>query len=203
MPVPSLPEIARVLYATWRLARGDSGSAIAMLPDSPADVWKSFFVAILLAPFWAMLVWSTGLLVWQDFDTLAVVLINLASYATAWFLWPVISLELARLAGQTHHWRRYVVACNWSEIWVMLLRLPVVAAIVGGSLPPSAAALLWLVSLGVVLAYRFVIARDVLGLSPVAALGAAVLELLLSFGWSAFEDAMLAPWVVKAVPLSG
>ncbi|MEC9345312.1 MAG: hypothetical protein VYB54_03730 [Pseudomonadota bacterium] len=198
MPVPSLPEIARALFATWRIARGDRG-AVAYLPNTPDAVWKSFFAAVLLAPFWAVVIWAMATAAWADYEPLPVALINLASYAAAWLVWPVLSHEIARFGGCLDNWCRYVVAYNWSEIWIMMLRLPIVAVMAGGLLDTGPALLLWLVSLALVVGYRYLIAREVLGLGAAAAFGTAILEVLVSYAWGAFENAMLAPYFVPHI----
>lgn len=195
MQVPSKQEIADALRGTLMLARLDRGGA-GLLDDSTGGFWKSFFAAVLLAPFYALFLYLAKYLETPPGTLSGVLLVEVAAYVAAWFVWPVVAFEIARGFSVRGAYRRYIVAYNWAEVWIMTVRLPVLAAIQGKILPEPLIPLAGLGTLFLVFGYRFVLARDVLGLAGMAAFGITVLELTLGLLWRVGVDTALSPYVL-------
>lgn len=193
MLTPSRTEIATALQATYRIALRDR-AAPWMLDDSVTGFVKSFFAAVLLAPLYALVVVIRSYPDQAPDDTLGVLLVEGAAYFTGWLLWPVIAFEIARFFSVRAAWRRYVVAYNWSHVWIMLLQLPVLALSQSGMIESQAGSFATIITLLLVVAYRFLLARDVLGIDRYAALGVAFLDLVVSVAWSFMVIRMVAPF---------
>ncbi len=194
MLIPNRQEIATALHATWRIALRDrAGSWI--LDDSVVGVRKSFFVAVLLAPLYALVVIIRSYLDHPPDDATSVLLIESSAYVAGWLIWPVIAYEIARFFSVRTAWRRYVVAYNWSHVWIMLLQLPLLAMSQSGIMASQAGGFATIVTLLLVVAYRFLLARDVLGIDRYAALGVSFLDLVVSVAWSLLVVRLVAPYV--------
>jgi hypothetical protein len=191
---PSLTEIANGLAGTFLLARMDRGG-LHFLDGSPDGFWKSFFAAVLLAPFFALMLWAGRYADMAEADLFAVFLIEGVAYVGAWFFWPVIVSELCRAMALPFDVRKYIVACNWSEVWIMLLRLPVVTLGVWGVLGDGLYATISLIVLLLVLGYRFVLARDVLPAQTPVAVGFAILDFMAGMLWRAGTEMAVAPYL--------
>lgn len=194
MLIPSRMEIAIALLATWRVALRDRAAAW-MLDDSVAGVWKSFFVAVLIAPLYVLISVIRSYLDQPPQDAVAVAAIEAASYMAGWLVWPVISHEIARFFSVRNAWRRYVVAYNWSHVWIMLLQLPLLALSQSGLVSAESGGFVMVLTVLMVLAYRFLLAHDVLGIDRFAAMGVAFLDFVLSIAWSLMVLRLVAPYV--------
>ncbi|PJK30370.1 hypothetical protein [Minwuia thermotolerans] len=198
MALPSKPEIAAGLVGALMLAKLDRGG-IGLFDDTVSGFWKSFFAAVLLAPFSALLLWVVHYSrAPEGTDLGAIAVIELVGYAGAWLVWPVAAFELTRLAGVQDRCRRYIVACNWSEVWIMALQLPVAVIFASGALGDDGKALIYMVMLMAILSYRFVIARDVLEIPPVAAAGFAFADLMVAVIWQLLVDAPIQPYLAAS-----
>ncbi|WP_417518191.1 hypothetical protein [Minwuia sp.] len=197
MALPTRTEIANGLNGTLLLARRDP-AGVGWLDGSVDGFWKSFFAAVLLAPFYALMLWIARYADMPDADLGSVFLIELASYAGAWFFWPMIASELCRFLDQGFDARRYIVACNWSEVWIMLIRLPIVTLGVVGLLGGGIYSTLTLIALIVVLAYRYVIAKETLPANAAVAWGFAFADFLAGMLWRAGTEMAVAPYLVAS-----
>ena len=88
MQIPSRPEIANALNGTWMLVKRDRGG-VSWLDGSVDGFWKSFFAAVLLAPFYGLMLWMARYSTVEDADFTAVFLVEAAAYAGAWLFWPL------------------------------------------------------------------------------------------------------------------
>lgn len=198
LPVPSKQEIANGLFGVLMLAKLDRGGA-NFLDDTPDGFWKSFFAGVMLAPFSALLLWVVH---YSDTpegtDLGAIALIEIVGYAGAWLVWPVVAWELTGLAGARARCRKYVIACNWSEVWIMALQLPVAVLFASGALGEAAMGLIYLVMLILILSYRFILARDVLELQAGTASGFAIADMMVAVLWQWLVDAGIEPYLSPA-----
>lgn len=170
-------EIAYGVSGAWRLMWGDGGG-MYMLDRTREGFWRSFRVMLLVAPLQVFCL----LIVYDRTQTIAadstIVLIEALRYIIEWTAFPVILLEIARLAGWSGRYIGAVVALNWASVPVIILstlRLTI------GSVAPS-----WLGSaLGLILMGFFVywltrILRETLALSAGQAIALALLNLWIS-----------------------
>ncbi|WP_416899309.1 MAG: hypothetical protein ACMVY4_06210 [Minwuia sp.] len=186
--------MAAGLGGALMLAKRDPGGA-GLLDGSPEGFWFSFRAAILLAPFYGILIWVARYSSVPEADLTAVFWIEAVSYVGAWMFWPVLAFELGRVMNQGHDIRLYIVACNWSEVWIMLLRLPVVALGAAGMLGGGILGLFSFAVLVFVLYYRYFIARTTLPAQPPVAVGFAIADMLAGLLWRAGTDMAIAPYL--------
>lgn len=170
-------EIAQGVSGAWRLMWGDGGG-LYMLDRTREGFWRSFRVMLLVAPLQVFCL----LIVYDRVHTIApdstIMLVEALRYVIEWTAFPVILLEVARLAGWRGRYIGAVVALNWASVPVIILstlRLTI------GEVAPS-----WLGSaLGLILVGLFVywltrILREALALGFGQAFALALLNLWIS-----------------------
>jgi hypothetical protein len=176
------------------LVKQDRGG-VSWLDGSADGFWKSFFAAVLLAPFYALMLWLARYSTVPEADLTAVVLIESVSYVGAWLVWPVIASEICRYLDPSMDSRTYIVGCNWSEVWIMLIRLPVVTLGVSALLADGSYAMVSLILMVAILYYRYVIARETLPATTSIAVGLAITDLVVGLLWRTGTDLAVQPWL--------
>ena len=195
MLIPTRTEITHGLTGAWLLLKHDPGGVV-WLDNSVPGLRKSFYAAVLIAPAYMLLIWIMGYAAFPDANLTAIYAIESAAYVVAWLLWPVIAWQACQLLDPGLDVRRYVVALNWSEVWIMLVRLPVAGLYVAGLLDIAVVGLLDVLILLAVLVYRFVIAQLTLPAPSAMAAGLAFGDLVVGFTWRAATSFAAAPYLV-------
>ena len=151
-------EARRSLLASWLLfLRRPQG--YALLDLSEAGFWRSFSAILLVAPLY---LWASRLearLPGQEAPAPSIGW-DLFGLLLQWFGWPLIVAGLARLAGLTQGFVRYVVAYNWSSVLVMAAFLPPMLLYGAGLVGAGVVFTLSLAALLASLYYRWHIARS-------------------------------------------
>jgi hypothetical protein len=177
--IPSLSEIVGSLYGAWRLARFDP-SGMRYFDVSTDGLWRSFFAAVIVAPFYALtLAWHFADL-GDDTDPLRFVLAESIGYVISWVAYPLLVFSLARALDCLDRFPAYVVAYNWSLVLQNVVFVPLTVATASGLVPVEAVQLLWFAVFGFVLAYVWFIATTALAVPPLTAVGIVAADITLS-----------------------
>lgn len=152
-------EARRSLVASWLLfLRRPEG--YALLDLSERGFWRSFPAILLVAPLY---LWASRIeleLPEQGVPAPAPSIgWDLFGLLLQWFGWPLVVAGLARLAGLTQGFVRYVVAYNWSSVLVMAAFLPPLLLYGVGLMGAPVALTLSFAVLLLSLYYRWYIAR--------------------------------------------
>ncbi|MFO1189861.1 MAG: hypothetical protein U1E97_09840 [Alphaproteobacteria bacterium] len=170
-------EIVRALRGTYRLARLDATG----LDDFNATIggfWNSFLAAVIVAPGYAIVI-GPGLARMPTDDALRAILAEILAYITAWTAFPLLMIHIAERIGRDAAYIRFIVAYNWSSVIQMMVLLT--AALIGASMPVNATVMLHVGALGLILAYRWFIARTALQVNGGTAMGIVGLGMLIEF----------------------
>lgn len=191
----SRTEIADGVSGAWRLMWGDV-SGLYMLDRTLEGFWRSFRVAILVAPLYAF----GSLIVYERTPAVApdtlVILVETLHYLIKWTAFPVLLLEIARRTGWTARYIGAVVAMNWSSVPVVILSTMALAI---GEVGPT-----WLgqaLSLGLMaisVFWLFRILRGALNVSVGQALALALLDL-----WIGVTLLIIINSIVGRLPAGG
>ncbi len=172
-------EASQAIYGALRLARFDS-DGIHFFENTVENFWRSFFAALLVIPFYAMLV----LLRLGEIETTsgpaAVLVVESLSYVIGWTTYPLAMFYVARLMGRDQFFCRYIAAYNWATALQIVLFAAIAGITHSGLMPQSMAALLTVAAVGAIMAYQWFVARTGLEITPGAALGIVLLDLTLS-----------------------
>ena len=114
--MPDRQEIISSLYGAYRLALFDE-SGMNHFNISVEGFWRSFFAAVILAPFY---MFSIG----QDFMTAEggfsfwAALIHFITYGLSWVIFPLVAFFATDILGLGHRFTALVVAVNWSSVLI-------------------------------------------------------------------------------------
>jgi hypothetical protein len=158
-------EASRSIQGAWGLLRRQPGAPTAF--NATLDgFWRSFVAAIVLFPlqlaYFAWLGPSAGT---EHAAPATRWTVNILVYAISWLAWPLIAFYLTRAMGCGERLVGYIVAYNWSQLLTgpFLVGVDVLAR---AGLPTELALLLGLAALIGVLAYEYLIARQMLAVTP-------------------------------------
>ncbi len=171
-------------YAAWalagaaKLARFDA-SGVSHFDISIAGFWRSFWAAVIVAPFFVLL------LILRHLDAGSVggffhhLSIEFLTYVIAWVLFPLVMASVTRMLGCSEHFIAYIVAYNWCGVIQNGVYLPIAILAHTGAFSPGTANGLGLVAILWVLAFTFFVTRTTLRLPAGTAFGIVVLDLVL------------------------
>ncbi|NQV84331.1 MAG: hypothetical protein HQ494_10980 [Rhodospirillales bacterium] len=166
--MPSARDILAALYGAYRLARFDV-SGHNYFDTSTTGFWRSFFAAVLIAPFY-FLILHFRYAEFADTSFFRFVALETIAYIIAWVAFPLFMSSLVREIDRTENYVPFIVAYNWSSVWQNALFLPIELFAITGVLPSAAASLLGLFALAAIIAYVWFVTRTALGVSgPMAA----------------------------------
>lgn len=186
----SLNELILGLYGALRLARGDAGG-MRYFNDTLDGFWRSFWAAALVAPIFAALLWIRYNTYDLTVPPLRFALLEAASYATAWVLFPLIMFYLVQVIERESRYFAFIVAYNWSTVWQNLVYLPLAIVTELGWLPFAAASTLSIAVLAAVFVYTWFIARTALQVNGMVAASIVATDFLISILLNVVTDGLI------------
>ncbi|MEM9471972.1 MAG: hypothetical protein AAGA00_08435 [Pseudomonadota bacterium] len=160
-------EAVRGLKACWRLVCMDE-DGLDDLDLSSDGFWNSFAAIFLVAPLY-LYSSSAGARLATPPQPERHWFGSLALLALLWVLWPLIMLTVARIIDRRHHYVRYIVAYNWSSVYVIAALVPVFLLQQAGVIEAMTGALLSLCVIVWSLYYRWYVAKVALDVAPMTA----------------------------------
>jgi hypothetical protein len=115
--MPDRQEVMSSLYGAFRLALFDE-NGVNHFNISVEGFWRSFFAAVILLPFYALMVWNT-LITAQGELSMWAILVNLLVYGLSWILFPIVAFFATDLLNLGHRFTALVVAVNWSSVLIV------------------------------------------------------------------------------------
>ena len=175
----SARETFTALYGALRLARLDP-SGMNFFEQTETGFWRSFFAAVLVAPFYLMLtaIRHSGLT--ETVPFVRFLAVEMIAYVIAWVAFPLLMASLTRSLGREAHYIRYIVAYNWAAVWQNALYMPVAMLSVGGVLSTANANVLGVLALGLIVIYVWFITRTALEVTGGMAAGIVGIDFFLS-----------------------
>lgn len=175
----SARDVLTALYGTYRLARLDA-SGMDYFDVTTTGFWRSFFAAVLVAPFYVLLLSlrSSGLA--ENASLFHFMAIEAIAYVIAWVAFPLLMASLVKNFDRDAHYIRFIVAYNWAAVLQNALYLPIAILATSGLLAAAAANTLGLIALSLIVFYTWFITRTALEIPAGMAAGIVGLDFLLS-----------------------
>ena len=146
---------------------------------SIAGFWRSFFAALLAAPFFAVLVGMHFAQGDQPFDPGRATLVLAVAYCLSWAAFPVAAIIITRLLRLTDRYVALIVAFNWANVLQIAVILLANLIDASGLLPGSLGAIPPIAALAFVLVYQWFVTRTALATTTATAIGVVFLQLLI------------------------
>ncbi len=183
-------EMARALYGAYRLALL-APAGMGFFRNTPGAFWRSFRAALLIAPFYVVLLsmrYAVGE-VTTPFGRFMV--IEAIAYVIAWVAFPVMMDGLATLMDRRQHYIRCIVAYNWAAVLQNMLYLPLAMLSVSGVLPPGSGGFLGFVILLAVMGYTWFVIRTALDIPGSRAFALVGIDFALSLLINGYAEKLL------------
>ena len=174
----TLAEIGPATFGAWRLARRDP-NGMRYFDTSLEGFWRSFQVAVLVAPLWIVILAVNLPALHGDGDWLRIVTAETMGYVIAWVAYPLAAFYMTRFVDRQQDYFLFITALNWASVIQLAAQAPANVIASTGLLPLGMGdALVWGTELAA-LAYEWYITRTALKLSGFGAFGFVVLDYLI------------------------
>lgn len=186
--MPTWPEIARSLHGAWRLARFDP-NGMNYFDLSIGGFWRSFGAAAVVLPVYIYFVAVNfdG----TDASTAWFVIVKVLAYGAAWAAYPIVMVGIARILNLTGNYIPFIVASNWASVLQVLLFIPVNTVVGFGGVENNGGATLYLLTMMIVLAYQWFVARTALQTTVGIAAGLVAVDLFLGLLVAGLFDSLV------------
>jgi hypothetical protein len=184
--VLTLGEIFRSVYGAWRLAHADP-AGMRFFDATPEGFWRSFQVAVLIAPLYALLVLLDYAGPPPDPDAAPIIasaaelaIVELIAYAISWMAFPLAAHFLVTALDRERDYIGFIVAYNWASVLQIGVLLPVAVIGAGEALPAEVGAIVSVAASLALLAYSWFIAKTALRVTGLIAAGIVAMDVLIS-----------------------
>jgi len=185
-------EIAYAVRGLWRLLQFDA-SGLDYFDRSIAGFWRSFRVALLIAPVYALLIPRQLDMIKPTVGWQHIILVQILTYVVSWLLYPAVAYELCRRIEREAEYPGYIAVYNWSTIILVSASLLVWLPTFGGITAPETSDALGFLIYHLFYIYLWFLARTALKIEPLNAVGLILVDYVLTYALSFFHIAMLRP----------
>ncbi|MTH97060.1 hypothetical protein [Roseibium sp. RKSG952] len=179
-------EVISALKGSWRLFRYDQ-RGMSQFDLSVNGFWRSFGVVFLLLPLLAVsflaekrLIQSYQNILPENFPNLTYWAAQLTGVGLDWVALPLVLLCLADFLGVSKGYIPFIVVRNWTSLLTVLPYFVVSVFYIFGIVSAEVLLFTTLVTLFLVIWFRYVLARIALGAASFTAIGVVMLDILLS-----------------------
>ena len=176
--IPRAAEVLQALYGAILLARLEA-RGMDFFDRTLDGFWKSFFAAVLVAPFHFIHLLITYTRDTPETGLAPVLIVKTFAYVITWIAFPVVMYEITRAFGKEAQYRGHIVAYNWALVVQTAVWLPYGLLEMMGLLPEALSVFLGLVITLAFFGYEWFIARTALGLTVAGAMGVVALAFAL------------------------
>lgn len=188
----TLGEVIYALRGIARLMRLDRGG-LAYFDRSIQGFWRSFSVALLIAPLYALLIPSHLEMIKPTVDWPQIMAIEILAYIVAWLLFPTVAFELCRWLKRPAEYPGYITVYNWSSILFVGTRVLVWLPTLAGSTSAGLSDTLDTIAYYLFQVYLWFIAREALRIDGITAIGVVFTDFVLTLALSVLYQATLTP----------
>ena len=190
--MPIFVEFVYVLRGLRRLVQFDIGG-LGYFDRSIEGFWRSFRVALLIAPFSAIVIPYELELIKPTVGWPHIMLTETLSYIVGWVLYPTVAYEICRFMSRETEYPGYIVVYNWSTLLLVAAEVLVWLPTLMGITAAETSHNLHLLVDHIYLVYLWFIARAALRIDGFSAIGMVFTDYVLSVVLSFIHVAMLNP----------
>jgi len=166
------------LLAAWKLFLRDP-AALSAFDGSAAGARQSFRAALVALPIYWLLIHIGPDAIASRRGPLETLFVHAVFYALIWAVWPTVMLRLSRMVDRRERYCLYLAAYNWSMVVQAALWLVAAGVVLTFGLSGSAARIVTVAAIAVVVLYHLHILRSALDLRTLPALALAGFKLVL------------------------
>jgi hypothetical protein len=183
------------LSGAWAVMNGDA-DGLARLDLTIGGFWRSFGAIALILPLALVALTSERTLLAEAGEPLppfdaALLATRLAALGLDWIAFPVLLALIALRIGVAAHYVPFVVALNWSSVWVSAFYAVPSLLHVLGVLPAGLVQLLLLAFFVLAVRFYYLVARTALQAPPALAIPIVLVQFLISLVIAAGFDSLV------------
>lgn len=190
--MPIFVEFVYVLRGLRRLVQFDVGG-LGYFDRSIEGFWRSFRVALLIAPFSAIIIPYELELIKPTVGWQHLMLTETLFYIVGWVLFPTVAYEICRYMNRETEYPGYIVVYNWSTLLLVAAEVIVWLPTLMGITATATSHNLHLLVDHIYLVYLWFIARATLRIDPFSAVGMVFADYASSVVLAFIHGAMLGP----------
>jgi hypothetical protein len=172
--LPVRREILAALYGVWRLMRLDQ-SGMSWFNLTIDGFWRSFFVAVPAAPFFALLVYLDFSAQPVAIDAGWAAIVMAVYYLLGWVLVPLVAIGVTKMLDLSRGYLALVVAYNWVSLPQILIQALISLIASTGVVPEGAANFLMFFAVVYILVLEWFVVRTALQTTTATAIGIVLL----------------------------
>ncbi len=189
MAVPP-SEMTNALIGIFRLARLDP-AGIECFRNTPGAFWRSFRVALIIAPFYAGLLAMRYAMGEVSTPLLRFITIQIIAYTIAWLAFPVIIEPICRGMERSGKYLRFIIVYNWTGLLQNMLYIPFAMLSVTAVLPQGRGGDFGLAILLVIMAFNWFIAKTALQIAARQAAAIVAIDFAISLLINGYAEKIL------------
>jgi hypothetical protein len=190
--MPTFVEIGYAVRGLWRLLQFDPGG-LEYFDRSIAGFWRSFRVALLVAPIYALLIPYRLEMIEPTVGWQQIIVIQILIYIVSWLLFPTVAYELCRWMRREEEYPGYIVAYNWSATIIVTADVLVWLPTFAGITAPDTSVAFGTLVYHAFYVYLWFLTRAALKTNSLSAVGVIFVDYALALLLSFFHVAMLKP----------
>ncbi len=183
----SVREIFGYLFGAYRLALMDVKGAAFFSNDDRA-FWASFLAAGLVLPFYGVILAVKYNSYSELGSPLRFVSVELIAYVIAWVAFPLLMVRVVQILDRKDKYFGFICAYNWASVLQNIVYLPVIFFVLIGV---ESAAIVGFFILMCLLLYTWFIAKTLLDIDGIVAIGLVFLDLLISLILTWYADTLI------------
>ena len=172
--MPDQREILAALYGVWRLMRLDP-SGMTWFNLSIEGFWRSFFAAVPVAPFFALLVYVDLSAHPDAIDVGRAAMVTVVVYGLSWALVPLAAIGVTKMLDLSGGYLPLIIAYNWTSLPQILVQT--VVSLIGftGLVPDVLSGFLMFAVVVYILVLEWFVVRTSLQTTTATAIGIVLL----------------------------
>ena len=183
-------ETARALHGAYRFALLDP-TGLSYFRNTRGAFWRSFNAAIIIAPFYAVLLVMRFNMGEISASTTRFIYIEATAYIISWVAFPVVVDFLITAMDKREKYIRFIIAYNWAAVLQNLVYLPIAMLSVNGIFSPLGAGFIGLTMLFIFIIYIWFITKTALGIPGKQAVSIVAIDFTLSLLINGYTEKLL------------
>ncbi len=173
-----LVDVLRALYGAYRLVLLDK-RGFSYFDISISGFWRSFTAALLIAPFFLTVVFTTYNVEQINISFSKHMSLEVSAYVLSWIIFPVLMEHLTKLMGCRDKYISFIVIYNWAMVPQYIIFIFIVALGLIGLIPPELSDSLSVILLVWIFFYTGFITKSILQVSIQTTVGIIIMDFLL------------------------
>ena len=172
--MPNKHEITAALFGAWRLMRFDAGG-MNWFNLTIVGFWRSFFAALPVAPFFALLIYLEFHQQAEPVDVGREIFATVLVYGVGWTSVPLVMFLVTKLLGMSRGFVPMMVAYNWTTVPQIILQVLATLPGVIGLVSDELSGALLFAAVIYILVFEWFVIRTALQTTAVTAVGIVLL----------------------------